>query len=130
MKKLFIDQNTVLSFCHDDVLEDGSTFKEHLYNHQSLEHLEYNGETQEFDLSQFDENGDGQLDEADRVRLIDAITKKPEDQKASVETKPEVEEKKHQRVDRRPRNGSNKRGCSWKRENWYHKKRHRSLLRR
>ena len=74
MKKLFIDQNTVLSFCHDDVLEDGSTFKEHLYNHQALEHLEYNGETQEFDLSQFDQNGDGLLDEADRVRLIDAIT--------------------------------------------------------
>lgn len=74
MKKLLIDQNTVLSFCHDDLMEDGSTFKEHLYNHQSLEHLSYNGETQEFDLAQFDENGDGHLDEADRVRLIDAIT--------------------------------------------------------
>ena len=43
-----------------------------------------------------------------KQELVDAITKKPEDEKASVETKPEVEEKKHQRVDRRPRNGSNK----------------------
>ena len=43
-----------------------------------------------------------------KQELIDAIIKKPEDEKASVETKPEVEEKKHQRVDRRPRNGSNK----------------------
>ena len=43
-----------------------------------------------------------------KQELIDAITKKPEDEKASVETKPEVDEKKHQRVDRRPRNGSNK----------------------
>ena len=43
-----------------------------------------------------------------KQELIDSITKKPEDDKASVETKPEVEEKKHQRVDRRPRNGSNK----------------------
>ena len=43
-----------------------------------------------------------------KQELIDAITKKTEDEKVSVETKPEVNEKKHQRVDRRPRNGSNK----------------------
>ena len=43
-----------------------------------------------------------------KQELIDAITKKPEEEKISVKTKPEVEEKKHQRVDRRPRNGSNK----------------------
>ncbi len=43
-----------------------------------------------------------------KQELIDAITKKTEDEKVSVETKPEVNEKKNQRVDRRPRNGSNK----------------------
>ena len=43
-----------------------------------------------------------------KQELIDAITKKPEEVKVSEDTKPEVEEKKHLRNDRRPRNGSNK----------------------
>ena len=43
-----------------------------------------------------------------KQELIDDITKKPEEVKVSEDTKPEVEEKKHLRNDRRPRNGSNK----------------------
>ena len=43
-----------------------------------------------------------------KQELIDAITKKPEEEKISSNTKTEVEEKNIQRVDRRPRNGSNK----------------------
>ena len=70
IKKIFIDQNTVLSFAHDDILEDGSTFKEHLYNHKALEFITYD----DFDLQEHDENRDGQIDEWDRVRLMDAIT--------------------------------------------------------
>jgi hypothetical protein len=70
MKKLFAEKETVLSFAHDDILEDGSTFKEDLYMHRALEHISY----EDFNLEEHDENRDGFIDEEDRVRLVDAIT--------------------------------------------------------
>ena len=40
--------------------------------------------------------------------LIDAITKNPDEEKSSVDTKSQVEENKQNNFDKRPRNGSNK----------------------
>ena len=40
--------------------------------------------------------------------LIDAITKNPDDEKSSADTKSQVEENKQNNFDKRPRNGSNK----------------------
>ena len=70
MKKLFASKETVLSFAHDDILEDGSSFKSDLYMHEALEFITY----EDFDLGKYDENKDGMIDEMDRVRLVDAIT--------------------------------------------------------
>lgn len=75
MNKLFAEKNTVLAFALDDMLSDGSTFKEHLYNHEALEYIDY----KHFDLAQHDENRDGVIDEIDRASLIDALTNQDND---------------------------------------------------
>ena len=68
--KMFLERETVLSFCHDDILEDGSTFKEHLYNHKDLTKIQYT----DFSLGDFDENRDGYIDDFDREAVVDAVT--------------------------------------------------------
>lgn len=68
--KMFLERETVLSFCHDDILEDGSTFKEHLYNHKDLTKIQYT----DFSLGDFDENRDGYIDDFDRESVVDALT--------------------------------------------------------
>ena len=68
--KLFLEKETVLSFCHDDILEDGSTFKQHLYNHRDLTKIKY----ADFELEDFDENRDGFIDNIDREKVVDALT--------------------------------------------------------
>ena len=68
--KMFLERETVLSFCHDDILEDGSTFKEHLYNHKDLTKIQYT----DFTLGDFDKNRDGYIDDFDRESVVDALT--------------------------------------------------------
>ena len=78
--KMFLEKETVLSFTHDDILEDGSTFKEHLYNHKDLTKIQY----VDFELEDWDQNRDGYIDELDRERIVDAITN-PDSQFFNVE---------------------------------------------
>ena len=70
MEKLFLERETVLAFAHDDMLEDGSTFKKDLYNHKDLVNIKY----ADFNLSDFDANRDGVIDEFDREAVVSAIT--------------------------------------------------------
>ena len=70
----------VLQFAwDDDILEDGSTFRRHLYEHPNIENLNYGGF--DFDKMEFNQplrEGDknywhDQIDDLDRLRLVDAI---------------------------------------------------------
>ena len=70
----------VLQFAwDDDILEDGSTFRRHLYEHPNIENLNYGGFN--FDKMEFNQPlGEGdknywydQIDDLDRLRLVDAI---------------------------------------------------------
>jgi len=70
----------VLQFAwDDDILEDGSTFRRHLYEHPNIENLNYGGF--DFDKMEFNQplgKGDknywhDQIDDLDRLRLVDAI---------------------------------------------------------
>lgn len=70
----------VISFAHDDsLLEDGSTFRRHLYEHPNIKNLNHGG----FDFENISLNlplGPGdknywydQIDDIDRLKLVDAI---------------------------------------------------------
>ena len=70
----------VLQFAwDDDILEDGSTFRRHLYEHPNIENLNYGGfDFDEMDFKQPLREGDSgywydQIDDLDRLRLVDAI---------------------------------------------------------
>ena len=70
----------VMQFCwDDDLLRDGSNFRRHLYEHPNIENLNYGGfdfDKMEFkpDLGPGDKNyWHDNLDELDRLRLVDAI---------------------------------------------------------
>jgi len=63
----------------DDILQDGSTFRRHLYEHPNIENLNYGGfDWDKLEFNQPLRDGDknywyDQIDDLDRLRLVDAI---------------------------------------------------------